>query len=179
MNFVTKMAVAVLPLTLLAACASTPEEQAVAPATDTGVMRAEPSMDAGAEAMGAGDAGGFRGSPLDDPNSLLSKRVIYFDFDKSDVRPEFRDIVQAHAAYQAQNPNTRVTLEGHADERGTREYNMGLGERRAMAVRNMLTLQGASGNQVDTVSYGEERPAAMGNDEQSWGLNRRVEIIYH
>jgi peptidoglycan-associated lipoprotein len=117
-------------------------------------------------------------SPLDDPNSLLSKRVIYFDFDKADIRPEFRDIVQAHAAYLGQNSSVRVTLEGHADERGTREYNMGLGERRAIAVKNVLGLQGAGSGQLDSVSYGEERPVAAGHDEQSWGLNRRVEIIY-
>lgn len=176
MKFFTKMTVAVLPLALLAACASTPEEQA-APA-DTGAAQTQTTTPGGAESMGAGGAGGFQGSPLDDPNSLLSKRVIYFDFDKADIKPEFRDIVQAHAAYLAQNANVKVTLQGHADERGTREYNMGLGERRAIAVKNVLTLQGASAGQVDTVSYGEERPVAQGHDEQSWGMNRRVEIIY-
>jgi peptidoglycan-associated lipoprotein len=177
MNFVTKMAVAVLPLTLLAACASTPEEQA-APSGDTGAAQTQPMAPSGAESMGAGGAGGMQMSPLDDPNSLLSKRVIYFDFDKADIRPEFRDIVQAHAAYLGQNSSVRVTLEGHADERGTREYNMGLGERRAIAVKNVLGLQGAGSGQLDSVSYGEERPVAAGHDEQSWGLNRRVEIIY-
>jgi len=176
MNFVTKLTVAVLPLTLLAACASTPEEQA-APA-DGGAAQTQPMMQDGAESMGAGGVGGMQMSPLDDPNSLLSKRVIYFDFDKADIRPEFRDIVQAHAAYLSQNSNVHVTLEGHADERGTREYNMGLGERRGNSVKNVLTLQGAGAGQVDTVSYGEERPVTMGHDEQSWGLNRRVEIIY-
>ena len=176
MHFVTKMAVAVLPITLLAACASTPEEQAAT--TDAGAGAQTGAMGGGAESMGAGGAGMGQMDPLNDPSSLLSKRVIYFDFDKADIRPEFRDIVQAHAAYLGQNGNVRVTLEGHADERGTREYNMGLGERRAIAVKNVLTLQGAGGGQVDTVSYGEERPVAMGHDEQSWALNRRVEIIY-
>jgi peptidoglycan-associated lipoprotein len=176
MNFVTKMAVAVLPLTLLAACASTPEEQA-AP-TDGGAGAQTAPMGGGAESMPGGGAGMSQMDPLSDPNSLLSKRVIYFDFDKADIRPEFRDIVQAHAAYLGQNANVRVTLEGHADERGTREYNMGLGERRANAVKNVLGLQGAGSGQIDSVSYGEERPVAMGHDEQSWGLNRRVEIIY-
>jgi peptidoglycan-associated lipoprotein len=176
MNFVTKMAVAVLPLTLLAACASTPEEQA-AP-TDAGAGAQTAPMGGGAESMGGGGMGMSQMDPLNDPNSLLSKRVIYFDFDKADIRPEFRDIVQAHAAYLGQNSNVRVTLEGHADERGTREYNMGLGERRAIAVKNVLGLQGAGSGQLDSVSYGEERPVAAGHDEQSWGLNRRVEIIY-
>jgi peptidoglycan-associated lipoprotein len=176
MNFFTKMTVAVLPLALLAACASTPEEQTTS--ADTGAA-ATTAPAAGAESMGAGNAGASQMNPLDDPNSLLSKRVIYFDFDKADIKPEYRDIVQAHAAYLAQNSGTKVTLEGNTDERGTREYNMGLGERRANAVKSVLTLQGASAGQVDTVSYGEERPVAMGHDEQSWGQNRRVEIVYH
>jgi peptidoglycan-associated lipoprotein len=176
MNFFTKMTVAVLPLALLAACASTPEEQTTS--ADTGAA-ATTAPAAGAESMGAGNAGASQMNPLDDPNSLLSKRVIYFDFDKADIKPEYRDIVQAHAAYLAQNSGTKVTLEGNTDERGTREYNMGLGERRANAVKSVLTLQGASASQVDTVSYGEERPVAMGHDEQSWGQNRRVEIVYH
>jgi len=177
MKFFTKLTVAVLPLALLAGCASTPDEQASTP--DGGTMTQQPMTSGdGAQSMGADTSGGMAMNPLDDPNSLLSKRVIYFDFDKSDIRPEFRDIVQAHAAYLSQNANVSVTLEGHADERGSREYNIGLGERRANAVKNVLMLQGASGGQVETVSYGEERPVAMGHDEQSWAQNRRVEIVY-
>ena len=177
MKFFTKLTVAVLPLTLLAACASTPDEQAGS--SDTSSAQTQPMTSGdGAQSMGAGTSGSMQMNPLEDPNSLLSKRVIYFDFDKADIRAEFRDIVQAHAAYLGQNANVSVTLEGHADERGSREYNIGLGERRANAVKNVLTLQGAGGSQVETVSYGEERPVAMGHDEQSWGLNRRVEIVY-
>jgi len=176
MNFLSKMAVVVLPFTLLAACASTPEEQA-APADAGGGAQTSP-MGGGAESMPGGGGGMSQVDPLNDPNSLLSKRAIYFDFDKADIRPEFRDILQAHAAYLGQNSSVRVTLEGNTDERGTREYNMGLGERRANAVKNVLTLQGAGAGQVDTVSYGEERPVAMGHDEQSWSKNRRVDIVY-
>ena len=175
MKFFTKLTVAVLPLALLAACASTPEEQAST--ADSGAQAPMTSGD-GAQSIGAGGMGGAGMNPLDDPNSLLSKRVIYFDFDKSDIRPEFRDIVQAHATYLSQNANVSVTLEGHTDERGSREYNIGLGERRANAVKNVLMLQGASGSQIETVSYGEERAVAMGHDEQSWSQNRRVEIVY-
>ncbi len=109
---------------------------------------------------------------------LLSQRVIYFDFDKAIVKAEFRDVIAAHARYFQVNPNVRVRLEGHADERGTREYNIGLGERRAQAVRQMLLLGGTSAGQVQTVSYGEERPAVRGSDEASWAQNRRVEIVY-
>ena len=115
---------------------------------------------------------------FDNPESLLSKRVIYFDFDKSTVRPEFRSIVQAHAAYLASSSSSRMTLEGHADERGTREYNLGLGERRGNAVSGLMSAQGGRGSQLNVVSYGEERPTCRVSDEECWGMNRRVEIVY-
>lgn len=109
---------------------------------------------------------------------LLAQRVIYFDFDNAEVRPEFRDVVAAHARYLSRNSSAKVRLEGHADERGSREYNIGLGERRAQSVRRALMLQGSGDGQLVTVSYGEERPAAVGSDEASWAKNRRVELIY-
>ena len=115
---------------------------------------------------------------FDNPESLLSKRVIYFDFDKSVVRQEYRGIVAAHAAYLAAHSSARMTLEGHADERGTREYNLGLGERRGNAVSGLMSAQGGRGNQMTTVSYGEERPTCRVSDEECWSLNRRVEIVY-
>ena len=115
---------------------------------------------------------------FDNPESLLSKRVIYFDFDKSTVRPEYRGIVSAHAAYAAANSTARLTLEGHADERGTREYNLGLGERRGNAVMGLMSAQGARGNQLTVVSYGEERPTCRVSEEDCWAMNRRVEIVY-
>ena len=102
--------------------------------------------------------------------------IIYFDFDQSELRPEYTDLVAQHANQLANNSRLRVRLEGHADERGSREYNIGLGERRAQAVRRMLLIQGASASQIATVSFGEERPAAFGSDEESYSLNRRVEI---
>jgi peptidoglycan-associated lipoprotein len=115
---------------------------------------------------------------FDNNESLLSKRVIYFDFDKSNVKAEYRDIVAAHAAFLASKSIARVTLEGHADERGTREYNLGLGERRGNSVTGLLTAGGASGSQLEVVSYGEERPVCRVSDEDCWWQNRRVEIIY-
>jgi len=108
----------------------------------------------------------------------LAARVIYFDFDNADIRPEYRDVVAAHAAYLATSPNMKVRLEGHADERGSREYNIGLGELRAQAVRRALMLQGTGDGQLVTVSYGEERPAVTGSDEAAWTKNRRVELVY-
>lgn len=117
--------------------------------------------------------------PLDDPNQpLLQERIVYFDFDSATVRAQDRDIVQAHANYLASDPSASVTLEGHADERGSREYNIGLGERRAQSVGRLLTLLGVSDGQVRTVSFGEERPAAYGTDESSLSRNRRVELNY-
>ena len=104
--------------------------------------------------------------------------VIYFDFDQSELRPEYADLLSQHANRLANNARVSVRLEGHADERGSREYNIGLGERRAQTVRRMLLIQGASANQISTVSFGEERPAAFGSDEESYSLNRRVEIKY-
>lgn len=115
---------------------------------------------------------------LDNPDSLLSQRVILFDFDRSEIRAEYRALVAAHASYAAANPTARITLEGHADERGTREYNLGLGERRGNAVGNAMSAQGARGNQLDVVSFGEERPVCTASDEGCWQRNRRVEIVY-
>ncbi|MEJ8568918.1 peptidoglycan-associated lipoprotein Pal [Elongatibacter sediminis] len=115
---------------------------------------------------------------FDNPESLLSKRVIYFDFDKSVVKPEYRPVLSAHSAYLAAHSTARVTLEGHADERGTREYNLGLGERRGNSAMGLMSAQGARGNQLTVVSYGEERPVCRVSDDDCWSQNRRVEIVY-
>lgn len=128
--------------------------------------------------MGIGDTDEYTGDPLDDPDSLLSIRIVYFDFDSSDVRPEDKLVIAAHAEFLSQRPTEQIVLEGHADERGTREYNAALGEERAKAVRSLMSFQGAAGQQIKTVSWGEERPIDRGHDETAWGVNRRVEIIY-
>ena len=127
---------------------------------------------------GARFGDGFEGTPLDDPASPLSKRTIYFEFDSSEISSEFQDIITAHAQYLAANPELSVVLEGHTDERGSREYNMALGERRASSVQKMMLLQGVQENQIQSVSFGEERPAAPGSDESAWEVNRRVELLY-
>jgi peptidoglycan-associated lipoprotein len=113
-----------------------------------------------------------------DPAGLMDQLVVYFEFDTSDIRADFNTMLAAHGQYLASNANAQVRLEGHADERGSREYNIGLGERRAQAVRRILLLQGATAAQLSTVSYGEERPAAFGSDEEAYSLNRRVELVY-
>ena len=113
-----------------------------------------------------------------DTDSCLRQRVVYFDFDRSEIRPEFQAAVACHAAYLKQFSGARVTLEGNADERGTREYNLGLGERRGNAVQSAMGAAGASSSQLNVVSYGEERPVCKEHGEPCWGKNRRVEIVY-
>jgi peptidoglycan-associated lipoprotein len=168
-------AIVVLSMTLflgLTACASKPPK-APPPAAGT---------EEGAQGEGALNSNA-NGRNIDEdvagPQAgLLAKRTIYFDFDSSEIKGEGTDVVAAHAKYLTANPTTRVRLEGHTDERGSREYNIGLGERRAQAVRRALMLQGANDRQISTVSYGEERPAVPGHDEAAWAKNRRVEIVY-
>ncbi|HEX9392708.1 MAG TPA: peptidoglycan-associated lipoprotein Pal [Usitatibacteraceae bacterium] len=116
--------------------------------------------------------------PLKDPNNILSKRVIYFDYDKDSVKPEFTSIVQAHAKFLTENRGRKIRLEGHADERGSREYNMALGQRRAEAVRKATTVLGVGSDRIETISFGEDKPKASGHDEAAWAQNRRVEIVY-
>jgi len=148
--------------------------------TSTGTGAQQSGADAaGADPNGAGVGDTGEGTEVQGPQEgLLAKRVVYFDFDSSEIRGEGTDIVVAHAKHVAGSPNVRVRLEGHTDERGSREYNIGLGERRAQAVRRALMLQGAADTQLSTVSYGEERPVGAGSDEAAWTQNRRVEIVY-
>ena len=104
--------------------------------------------------------------------------IVYFDYDRAEIKPEYVPIVAAHAKFLNGNATRKVRLEGHSDERGSREYNIGLGERRAQAVRRALMLQGVTEAQITTVSYGEERPAVQGGDETAYAKNRRVELVY-
>jgi peptidoglycan-associated lipoprotein len=127
--------------------------------------------------LGGDSANGGRGIP-GEGTGALARKVIYFDFDKSEIKPEFADIITAAARNLSANPSMRMKLEGNTDNRGTREYNIGLGERRAQAVRRALLLQGVAESQVTTVSFGAERPAADGDDEAAWSQNRRVEVVY-
>ena len=136
------------------------------------------SSEDGAQTYGAEDDSGPAFSQLDDPQSPLSVRTIYFEYDSSEISSDYRSTVEAHSLYLQQNPSTSVILEGHGDERGSREYNLALGERRAKTVKQQMLLLGANSNQIRLVSYGEERPASDGHDDASWQQNRRVEILY-
>jgi peptidoglycan-associated lipoprotein len=137
----------------------------------------------GASTSGLGaDAGATATTTMDEAQrqavaALQARNVVYFDYDSSEIRPEYDAVVTAHAGYLTRYKNARVRLEGHTDERGSREYNIGLGERRAQTVRRALLLQGVLEGQIVTVSYGEERPAAEGSDEAAYAKNRRVELV--
>ncbi len=115
---------------------------------------------------------------LNDPNNLLSQRIIYFDYDKSAIRPEYMVLINTHAKLLAKYPNLKMRLEGHADERGSREYNVALSEARSQSVKRIMALQGAQNSQMRTIGYGEEVPVVRGHNQESWQKNRRVEIKY-
>ena len=177
----TLLTLALLGALLLAGCASTPTEDEAggAPISDTyGGAGGGGADGSGASTMGADGASAWTGSPLDNPDSPLSTRVIYFEYDSSEIRSEFRPVLRAHAEYLAANPTQTLILEGHADERGSREYNIALSERRADAVKRLMVAEGAAPGQLSVVSYGEERPASLGIGEDAMSLNRRVEILY-
>ncbi|MGH8253258.1 MAG: peptidoglycan-associated lipoprotein Pal [Steroidobacteraceae bacterium] len=148
------------------------------PAATTGesITGASSTSDGAGMAASAGTVGDASGSGASAPAGVA--RLIYFDFDSAEIRPEFVAAIAAHAHAIAANASVRVRLEGHTDERGSPEYNIGLGERRAQAVRRALLLQGVAEGQIATVSYGEERPAAPGQTEEAWAKNRRVEFVY-
>lgn len=160
---------------LLAACGSTPKDESVTGGYEdqgTTIMDDE----GGATAVGAGDEAGLSGGSVDQDGFAANlPRVFYFDFDQATLSTEIRAVLDAHASALRESMRS-VRLEGHADERGTREYNLALGERRAKAVANYLVLQGVDRARIETVSYGEERPASLGHDEDAWAMNRRVEL---
>ncbi|HTU65063.1 MAG TPA: peptidoglycan-associated lipoprotein Pal [Steroidobacteraceae bacterium] len=153
---------------LMAACGTKPTEQPPPPPAQTTDTSAVDNANATTDETAIQGPSG----------ELLSKRIVYFDYDSAEIRADSQTVVAAHARYLAGAAAQKVRLEGHADERGSREYNIGLGERRAQAVRRALLLQGVAEVQLSTVSYGEERPAVSESNEQAYAANRRVEIVY-
>ena len=128
--------------------------------------------------LGGSGTGDYKVTDLNDSNSILSRRVIYFAYDQSTIEPEYFEILDAHSELLASNPNLTIRLEGHADERGSREYNVALSERRAKSVKQFMDLKGVGSDQSQTVAYGEELPVDPGHNEGAWSKNRRVEIKY-
>jgi peptidoglycan-associated lipoprotein len=177
----TSLITAIAAAALLAACASTgTDEQTPAPVTGPG---------------GAGKPGGAvttapvkpvdvtrgKGSPEADPRvkqGPLAQRSIYYDLDKFDIKDEYRSMVESHAKYLRDNPAARMLIQGNTDERGSREYNVGLGQRRSDGVKRMLVLLGARDNQIESVSLGEEKPQVEGHNEDAWAKNRRSDMLY-
>ena len=152
---------------------------------------AETGAAEGGATVGTIDAGGaFAGTALEgmkisyeknainDPGNVLSIKTIYFDFDSSEISDLDVEVIKHHGKYLALNPDATLRLEGHTDERGTREYNIALADRRAQSVKKILLFEGASSSQITIISYGEEKPAAIGHDEAAWKLNRRAELVY-
>lgn len=136
----------------------------------------------GVTASGVGDGSGTSGQALGmggvaGAGDLLSRNKVYFEFDSAAVNADSRAVIEAHAQYLIDNPSVTAVLEGHADERGTREYNLALGERRAKAVADIMSAYGVALGRLQTISYGEERPEELGSDESAWALNRRVIIL--
>jgi peptidoglycan-associated lipoprotein len=115
---------------------------------------------------------------LNNPNSPLAKRSVYFDFDSYAVKDEYQSLLQAHAQYLKTHPERHVLIQGNTDERGTSEYNLALGQKRAEAVRRALSLMGVPDSQMEAVSLGKEKPVATGHDEESWAQNRRADLVY-
>ena len=163
----------------LAGCSSVNlDEQKPAPIVDAAPVTAT-KTDTDPRAVAPVDAQAGRGlDPLNDPNNPLSKRSVFFDFDSFVVKAEYQPIVQTHGSYLGTNKQRRVTVEGHTDERGGREYNLALGQKRAEAVKQRLMLVGVTETQIETVSFGEEKPRATGSTEDAWAQNRRADLNY-
>lgn len=165
----------VVLLSLLAACASeAPKTQAPAKVEEQPMMTKQQPMTE-TKPM---EEKKVMVNPLTDPNSILSKRSVYYDFDKDTIKDEYKPMIEAHGKYLAQHSDTSVTLQGNADERGSPEYNLALGQRRAESVKKIMKLEGAADGQVTVVSFGEEKPKATCHDESCWSQNRRTDIVY-
>lgn len=173
MNKITKLAIILIFALAMTACkkdVKPPVEDTSTDTTDTPVVDTTPVRTDGLICCNPDD--------LSNPASLLSKRKVYFDYDQATIRSEFREMLSLHARYLQEKPSARMTVEGHADERGSREYNLALGEKRGYAVANLLRAQGAAIGQVTVVSYGEERPEENCSNDSCWSKNRRAVIVY-
>jgi peptidoglycan-associated lipoprotein len=178
-----RLLVSALCAVLVAACQSTPTTKDA----DAPVEERNPSAVGATGAATAGTSttpltgsptGAAQANPLKDPSSPLSKRIVYFDFDSYVVKDEYKPMIEAHGRYLQANRGARMTIQGSTDERGSREYNIALGQRRADALKKMLLLYGATEIQIETVSFGKEKPRRDGHDEASWAENRRDEIVF-
>jgi peptidoglycan-associated lipoprotein len=171
MRSITTSAILLSSALLLAACSSTKldvpiEDRVGTPSTSTDSSRSVGTVTAG------------QTDPLIDPKGVLAKRSVYFDYDSYVVKPEAQPIVEAHAKYLTSHKDRKIVIQGNTDERGGREYNLALGQKRAEAVRKSMSLLGVSDAQIEAVSFGKEKPKATGSDEASWAENRRADLVY-
>lgn len=166
MNKTVRIALVALLCVGAAACSKKQEVKPAPPPETSGPETAPPQA-----------SGKYTPADLE-TDACLRQRVVYFDFDKDEVKPEFQQIMQCHAKYLQDRPTSQIRLEGNTDERGTREYNLGLGERRGNAVSSALQANGGSASQVSVISYGKEKPVCREHNEDCWSKNRRVEIVY-
>ncbi|MBI3188966.1 MAG: peptidoglycan-associated lipoprotein Pal [Gammaproteobacteria bacterium] len=182
-----KLLAAVIMTSLIMGCETTPVQDGSA----TDATQGEQSMDATSGGLGSmGDSSGtalsgaqqagvsYDRNAINAPGSVLAEKVIYFEYNSDAISDDYREVLAHHGKYLLQNTDMKVRLEGHADERGSREYNIALGNRRAQAVRSMMAAQGMNAKQLEVISYGEEKPVALSHDEAAWRLNRRVELVY-
>lgn len=178
MQFTKAVALAISSTFLFAACSSPVKLDDKAPVVDrTGAN----GSGAGANTVDPRSVNTVRtGStdPLNDPQGVLAKRSIYFDLDSYSVKEEFKPVIEAHARYLSANKSRKITIQGNTDERGGREYNLALGQKRAEAVRKSLALLGVSDSQMEAISFGKEKPKASGSDDAAWAENRRADIAY-
>ena len=174
-----KLVISALLVSLLAACASQKPKEIAAETKPAPVVEAPVAAAPAAESIAApAPVAPVAVDPLNDPSSILAKRSVYYPFDVSVVQDADKPVVQAHAKYLSEHANRKVRLEGNCDERGSDEYNLALGQRRADGVKKMLLVGGAKESQIEAVSYGEEKPKATGHEETSWSQNRRTDLNY-
>jgi len=173
-----RIALSTLLIAVLAACSSTPMKEAAPVKVEDKSPKAAAPAPTAPQAAPATQASAGETNPLKDPKNILSKRSVYFDLDEYVVRDEFKPMVQAHARYLTQNASAHMTVQGNTDERGSREYNLALGQRRADAVKKAMTILGAGDKQIETVSFGEEKAKCTQSEEFCWSQNRRADIVY-
>jgi len=162
---------------IAAGCASK-ETKTEAPVSDRSAGVTQPTPSSSGSSTTPAQQPTIAGNPLRDPSNILSKRSVFFDYDSNVVKDQYKGLVQAHSRYMGDKRDSRIRIEGNCDERGSREYNLALGQRRAESVKKMMTVLGVGDARIETISYGEEKPMAPGHDEQAWSQNRRADIKY-
>jgi len=181
MRIINTLAILLSATMLFAACSSAVKLDDPAPVEDRSTSGTRSDASAGQvdpRSVGTINTGSAASDPLNDPQGILARRSVYFDLDSYAVKDEFKPVLEAHARYLNANRTRKIVIQGNTDERGGREYNLALGQKRAEAVRRSLNLLGVTEAQMEAVSFGKEKPKAQGSDEAAWAENRRADIVY-